>query len=191
MTRICSYSMGLIGAIVLLSMFAACSGETAAEIVETTAAPIETTTTSAETTTTAVETTREAMLLANYAAASNAGDIAQAMAFFAPDPVVRRHPFGAGDYMDRSSELRALEEKVAEVRGSGAGIEFVDIVVAEGSSVTAPDVTFGWRFLYGADGTESGGEAGCVGGKDGKAFISNGLITEISFGFNDPTKCDN
>lgn len=185
MIRTQRLSMALIGAVFLImSALTACSGGTDAESVETTTTEVE------STTTTRVEDSREAVLLAKYAAASNAGDVLQAMRFFAPDPVVRRHPFMAGDYIDRSSEVRALEERVVEVRGSGTGIEFIDIVVAEGSSVSLPDVTFGWRFLYGADGIESGGEAGCIGGKDGKAFISNGLITEISWGFQDPSKCD-
>lgn len=185
--------------LLIMSAVAACSedmslgdAEGTATVDATTTTPVETTTTTTAiepTTTIPVESTREAVLLASYVAASNAGDVAQAMRYFAPDPVVRRHPFGAGDYIDRSSELRALEEKVAEIRGSGAGMELVDIAVPEGSGVTIPDITFGWRFFYGADGTEADGEAGCVGGKDGKAFISNGMITEISWGFNDPNKC--
>ncbi len=129
-------------------------------------------------------------LLAEYAAARNAGEIGPLMRLFWPDPVVRRHPFAINDYMDRSSALRATEEGVPAIQGSGAGFEFVDIEVSDGTSTIDPDLTFGWRFFYGADGSESGGEAGCIGGKNGKAFISAGMFTEFDWGFEDATKCD-
>jgi hypothetical protein len=114
------------------------------------------------------------------------------MSLFYPDKPMKRHPLGGGPahYMDRSSEIRALESLVPEVQGSGAGIEFMDIEVADPGSVAAPTVTFNWRFHYGADGSESGGEAGCIGGRDGKAWISNGLFQEFNWGFDDPTMCE-
>ena len=125
---------------------------------------MDTTTTTVPTSTTIdPATTQEGVLLAKYMTARNAGDVAEAMKAFAGDPVVKRHPFALNDYMNRTSEVRDIEEGVAAIQGSGTGFEFVDIEVADGSSVVAPDVTFNWRFLYGADGSESGGEAGCIG----------------------------
>lgn len=128
-------------------------------------------------------------LLDGYAAARNAGDIGAAVAFFQPGGArVQRHPLGL-DFMSEPSELRITEERVPAVQGSGSGIEFFDIEVSDGSKVTVPDVTFSYRFLYGADGSESGGEAGCIGGKTGKAFVENGFFAKFDWGFEDPSKC--
>lgn len=128
----------------------------------------------------------------SYAEARNAGDIGEAMSLFYPDKPMKRHPLGGGSahYMDRSSEIRALESMIPEVQGSGAGTEFIDIEVGDPDSVAAPSVTFNWKFHYGADGSESGGEAGCIGGRDAKAWIRNGLFQEFDWGFDDPTMCD-
>ena len=153
-------------------------------------ASVDTTTTSVPTSSTIdPATTQEGVLLNKYVTARNAGDVPEAMKAFAGGPVVKSHPFALNDYMDRTSEVRDVEDGVAAIQGSGAGFEFVDIVVADGSSVVAPDVTFNWRFHYGADGSEAGGEAGCIGGRDAKVFISNGQITEINWGFDDPSQC--
>ena len=149
-----------------------------------------TTTSAAESTTADAMSTREGALLNKYATALNAGDVAESMKAFAGDPVVKNHPFALNNFMDRSSELRDVDDGVAAIQGSGSGFEFVDVEVADGSSAVAPDISFNWRFFYGADGSESGGEAGCIGGRDAKAFISNGQITEINWGFEDPSKCE-
>ncbi len=132
----------------------------------------------------------EEELLADYAQARNAGDIGRAVGYFMPNPVVRRHPFAINDYMNTTSELRASEDLVPAIQGSGTGLEFLEVEVTENPGVTDPDVTFSWRFFYGADGAEAGGEAGCIGGKNGKASVSAGKFTNFDWGFLDPTKCD-
>ena len=173
---------GIVGSVVLALTMSACS--------DGSDAGGTTTSTVTESTTVDALSTRQGVLLNKYATALNAGDVAESMKAFAGDPVVKKHPFALNDYMDRSSELRDVDEGVAAIQGSGSGLEFVDVAVSDGTSVVAPDITFGWRFFYGADGSESGGEAGCIGGRDAKAFISNGQITEIDWGFEDPTKCE-
>ena len=149
-------------------------------------------------------TADESALLGAYAAAQNEGDVDAVMRLFGFDYPVKRHPFAVSDYMDKSTELRATEEVVAEIRGSGAGLEFFDIEVGDPNSVSAPDVTFSWRFYYGADGTTpngwfwendgapqvSPGEAGCIGGRDGKAYVEAGRFHEFNWGFYDPAICE-
>lgn len=149
-------------------------------------------------------TADESALLAAYAAAQNEGDVDAVMRLFGFDYPVKRHPFAVNDYMNRSTALRGAEELVAGVRGSGAGLEFFDIELGDPNSVAAPDVTFNWRFYYGADGaTPTGwfwkrdgapevlqGEAGCIGGRGGKASVEAGRFHEFDWGFPDPAMCD-
>ncbi|MDX1467866.1 MAG: hypothetical protein R3258_00850 [Acidimicrobiia bacterium] len=148
-------------------------------------------------------TSDESALLAAYAAAQNGGDVDTVMGLFGFNYPVKRHPFAVNDYMDSSTELRATEALIAGIRGSGAGLEFFDIEIGDPNSVTAPDVTFSWRFYYAADGTTPSGwfwerdgapevpqgEAGCIGGRDGKAWVQAGRFHEFNWGFYDPAMC--
>ncbi len=133
----------------------------------------------------------EEAALAAYATARNSGDIDAVVGLFEEHGEQKRHPLDTDGYMNGSSEIRTVESRVLALQGSGSGVEFFDIEVADGSSTIDPDLTFRWRFFYGADGTESGGEAGCVGGKNGNAFIVNGRIAFLDWGFEDATACDN
>ena len=142
------------------------------------------------TTTEPAGSSAEEELLNEYASLQSTGEIGPLMRLFWPDPEVRRHPFAVNDYMDRTSALRSTEEGVPAIQGSGTGLEFFEIEVSDGSSSFAPDVTFSWRFFYGSDGSESGGESGCIGGKNGKAFVSAGMFTAFDWGFADRSKCD-
>jgi hypothetical protein len=139
-------------------------------------------------------------LLHDYAEARNSGDIDALVGLFTSRPEQKRHPLEPWDgkkrrpidplgYLNGVSEIRQIEGQVPVVQGSGSGVEFFDIEVNE-NSVTDPDIEFRWRFFYGADGSESGGEAGCVGGKSGGAFIQNGEFAVFDWGFKDPTACE-
>jgi hypothetical protein len=142
----------------------------------------------------------EEALLHDYAAARNSGDIDALVGYFTSRPEQKRHPLEPWEgkkrrpidplgYLNGVSEIRAIEGQVSAVQGSGSGVEFFDIEVNE-NSVTDPDIEFRWRFFYGADGSESGGEAGCVGGDRGGAFIQNGKFAVLDWGFKDPTACE-
>ncbi len=146
-------------------------------------------------------------LLASYATAVNSGDIDAVMSHYVSGSfiIVKRHPYAINDYMDRASAVRDTETLISDYVGSGAGLDIFDMVPGDPDSVTQPDVTFSWTFDYGTDGAEpsgwfwssddspqvSPGEAGCIGGRDGKVFMSEGKIKEINWGFEDPTKCNN
>lgn len=145
-------------------------------------------------------------LLTSYATAVNSGDIDDVMSHYATDDfiVVKRHPYALNDYMDRVSAVRDTEASISDYVGSGAGLEIFDMVAGDPDSVTQPDVTFSWTFNFGADGTEATGwfwsgddspqvssaETNCIGGSDGRVFMNDGKISEINWGFEDPTKCD-
>jgi hypothetical protein len=139
-------------------------------------------------------------LLHDYAAARNSGDIDALVGYFTSRPEQKRHPLEPWEgkkrrsidplgYLNGVSEIRTVEGQVPAVQGSGSGVEFFAIVVNE-NPVSVPDVEFRWRFLFGADGSESGGEAGCVGGDRGAAFIQNGKFAVLDWGFKDPTACE-
>lgn len=130
-------------------------------------------------------------LLANFAEASNSGDITGAMGLFTNSypPEIKRHPYGFGTFWDTTAVRSGVELTMA-AQGSGAGVEFRDIEVSDGSSAIVPDISFNWRFDYGADGSESEGEAGCIGGKNGKIFLRAGQIVSFDWGFDDPSQCD-
>ena len=139
-------------------------------------------------------------LLADYAASRNSGDIDTLVGLFTSRPEQKRHPLKPWDgkkrhfsdplgYLNGSSEIRTVEGQVPAVQGSGSGAEFFDIEVNE-NPVSDPDIEFRWRFFYGADGSESGGEAGCVAGERGGAFIQNGKFAVFDWGFEDPTACE-
>ena len=112
-----------------------------------------------------------ASVLADYAEARNSGDVDAVMAFYADDAVFIGHALDDDGVATGIDEIRVLEEQVPAVQGSGAGVEYFDIVVS-GSTAT-----FRHRFFYGADGTRSGGSAGCGGGIDAKVTVDNGKIT--------------
>ena len=139
-------------------------------------------------------------LLHDYAAARNSGDIDTLVGYFTSRPEQKRHPVEPWDgkkrrpiyplgYLNGVAEIRQIEGQVPAVQGSGSGVEFFDIEVNE-NPVSDPDIEFRWRFFYGADGSESGGEAGCVGGERGGAFIQNGKFAVFDWGFKDPTACE-
>lgn len=139
-------------------------------------------------------------LLVDYAAARNAGDIDSLAGYFTSRAEQKRHPLEPWDggkrhpldplgYLNGLSEIRQIEGQVPAVQGSGSGVEFFDVKINE-NPVAAPDVQFKWRFHYGADGSESGGEAGCSGGERGAAFIQNGEFAVLDWGYDDPTACE-
>ena len=146
------------------------------------------------------------VLLAGYATAVTEGDIDGVMGHYLSNPfiIVKRHPYAAGDFMDRATEVREFESSVPGFLGSDGSLEIFDMVPGDPDSVVQPDVTFSWRFNYSADSDEptgwfwilegapefSTGEAGCIGGRDAKVFITEGKIKEINWGFRDITKCD-
>ena len=71
-------------------------------------------------------------------------------------PEIKRHPYGFGTFWDITAVKNGLELTMA-AQGSGTGIEFLDIEVSDGSNSSVPDISFNWRFNYGADGSDSGG----------------------------------
>lgn len=107
------------------------------------------------------------------------------MAFYADDAVVKNHPLDDDFVATGIDEIRALEEKVPAVQGSGDGVEFFDIVVS-GSTVT-----FSYRFSW--DRTRSGGavmSAGCAGDTANTATIEDGKITLYNWNFGStPSVC--
>lgn len=130
-------------------------------------------------------------LLTSYADASNSGDAATIMSLFTNSypPEIKRHPYGFGTFWDTTAVENGVELMIA-AQGSGTGIEFLDVAASDGSQESVPDITFNWRFHYGADGSESDGEAGCLGGKNGKIFLRFGEISTLDWGFEDPSQCE-
>ncbi len=134
---------------------------------------------------------RYTLLLANYADASNGGDIAEVMSLFTNSypPEMRRHPFVSDVQLWDTNAVRTGVELFVAAQGSGSGLEFFDLEFGDPDSVVKPDITFNWRLLYGADGSEAGGEAGCIGGKTAKVFIRGSQISSFDWGFADPSLC--
>lgn len=131
--------------------------------------------------------------LNRFGAALNSGEINDAYTMFnhgSFPPEMKRHPHSFETVLWDSTAVRSGLELTIAAKGSGQGIEFTDIVVSDGSDSSIPDIAFSWRFLYGADGSEADGEAGCTGGKNGKLFLRQGLITSFDWGFDDPSQCD-
>ncbi len=124
-----------------------------------------------------------ASVLVAYAEARSSGDVDATMAFYADDAVVMGHPLDDDDVATGIDEIRVLEEQVPAVQGSGAGTEYFDIVVS-GSTAT-----FKHTFRYGADGTRSGGSAGCGGAIDNMATIEDGKITLLVPGIESTSLC--
>jgi ketosteroid isomerase-like protein len=124
-----------------------------------------------------------AALLADYADTRNSGDVDGVMAFYTEDAVVENHPLDDDGVAIGVDEIRALEEEVPAIQGTGDGIEYIDMVVS-GSTVT-----FNHRFFYGSDGTASGGSAGCAGGRDDEARVEDGKITWVAWGPESPIQC--
>jgi hypothetical protein len=117
-----------------------------------------------------------ATVLAAYAEARNAGDVDGAVAFYAEDAVVRDHPFDDDGVATGIDEIRALEEQIPAVQGSGEGLEYLDM------EVFGSTATFGHSFWYGADGITSGGVDGCSGGVGATATVEGGKITLYDWG---------
>ena len=124
-----------------------------------------------------------ASVLADYAEARNSGDVDAVMGFYADDARVGRHPLDTDGMATGLDEIRVLEEQIPAIQGSGAGLEYSDMVV------TGSDVSFSHAFFYGADGTASGGSAGCAGGLDDLAIVEDGKITFYGWGIGSSTPC--
>ena len=122
-------------------------------------------------------------VLTGYADTRNSGDVDGVMEFYAEDAVVENHALDDDGFATGTAEIRALEEQVPAVQGSGDGVEYIDMVVS-GSTVT-----FNTRFFYGADGIRSGGSAGCAGGKDSQVTVEDGKITLWVGGSESPIQC--
>lgn len=142
--------------------------------------------------------------LAAYAAAVNEGEVVNVMGNYAPNPIVKRHPYAVNDYMDFTSAVRDIEALVPGYLGSEGRLEIFDMVAGDPNSVVQPDVTFSWRFYFGADGAQPSGwlwsrddgpdivegDLSCIGGRDAKMFMTGDKILEINWGFQDVTKCE-
>ena len=124
-----------------------------------------------------------AEVLADYTEVRNSGDVDGVIGFYAEDAVVENHPLDDDGVATGTAEIRALEEQVPAVQGSGDGQEIIDMVVSGNT------VTFNTRFFWGADGTFSGGSAGCGGGKDHQVTVEDGKITLYVGGSESPTMC--
>ena len=124
-------------------------------------------------------------VMSDYEAARNSGDVDAVMALYAENAVVKDHPLhpNTTSVVTGIDEIRALEEQVPAIQGSGDGIEFLDM------QVSGNTVTFNTRFFYGADGTASSGIAGCAGGKDHQVTVEDDKITLYVGGFQDPIQC--
>ena len=122
-------------------------------------------------------------VLVDYQEARNSGDVDGVMEFYAEDAVYENHPLDDDGVATGTAEIRALEEPVPAVQGSGDGIEIIDMVVSGNT------VTFNTRFFYGADGIASGGEAGCAGGRDSQVTVEDGKITLWVGGSESPIQC--
>ncbi len=145
------------------------------------------------------------MLLASYADAVTTGEIDEVMKHYVSNPfiIVKRHPYAASDFMDRATEVRDTETLVPSFLGSNGRLEIFEMVAGDPDSVVQPDVTFSWRFYYSDDRTEPtgwfwtldggpeivSGDLNCVGGREGKIFMTGNKIKEINWGFRDATKC--
>jgi ketosteroid isomerase-like protein len=123
-------------------------------------------------------------VLADYAEARNSGDVDGVMEFYAKDAIVENHPLDDDGVATGTAEIRALEEQIPAVQGSGDGQEIIDMVVSGNT------VTFNTRFFYGADGTRnSSGEPGCAGGRGHQVTVEDGKITLYVGGPESPTLC--
>ena len=123
-------------------------------------------------------------ILTEYADTRNSGDVDGVMAFYAEDAIVENHPLDDDGVATGIDEIRALEEQIPAVQGSGDGQEVIDMVVSGNT------VTFNTRFFYGADGTRnSSGEAGCAGGRGHRVTVEDGKITLFVGGPESPTLC--
>jgi ketosteroid isomerase-like protein len=110
-------------------------------------------------------------VLADYAATRNSGDVDGVMEFYAEDAVVENHPLDDDGIATGTAEIRALEEQVPAIQGSGDGIELIDEVVS-GNTVTF-DTLF---FRRGAE-ADSDVIQGCLGSKDHQVTVEDGKIT--------------
>ena len=122
-------------------------------------------------------------VLTDYADTRNSGDVDGVMEFYAEDAVYENHPLDDDGVATGTAEIRALEEQVPAVQGSGDGQEIIDMVVSGNT------VTFNHRFFYGADGVRAGGAAGCAGGRNHQVTVDDGKITLYVGGTPDPGQC--
>ena len=116
-------------------------------------------------------------VLADYTAAINSGDIDGAMEFYAEDAVVENHPLDDDGVATGTAEIRALEEQVPAIQGSGDGIELIDQAVS-GNTVTFNEMFF-WRRTAGAD---SGVIPACESSTDNQVTVEDGKITLYVWG---------
>ncbi len=107
-----------------------------------------------------------ASILADYAEARNSGDVDAVMAY--DDAVVMGHPLDDDDVATGVDEIRVLQEQIPAIQGSGAGIEYSDIVVS-GSTAT---FSHAFRSIGGA----------CLGGIDHTVTVEGGKIVLYVWG---------
>ena len=122
-------------------------------------------------------------VLADYTAVRNSGDVDGVLEFYTEDAVVENHPLDDDGIATGTVEIRALEEQVPAIQGSGDGIEFIDMVVS-GSTVT-----FNTRFFSRPAGTASGVIPACGGGTDHQGTVEDGKITLYVHGPESAIQC--
>ena len=124
-----------------------------------------------------------AAVLADYAEARNSGDVDTVVALYADDAVVRDHVLDDDGVATGVDEIRALEEQIPAVQGSGDGIELVDM------EVSGNTVLFSSRFFFGADGIRARSGAGCAGSVGHTATVEDGKITLVDWGLGSSSLC--
>ncbi len=110
-------------------------------------------------------------VLADYAAARNSGDVDGVIEFYAEDAVVENHPLDDDGIATGTAEIRALEEQMPGIQGSGDGVEFLDMVVSGNT------VTFNAMFFRRGAEADSSVIQGCSGSKDHQVTVEDGKIT--------------
>ena len=111
-------------------------------------------------------------VLADYAAARNSGDVDGVIEFYAEDAVVENHPGDDDDGVATgTAEIRALEEQVPAIQGSGDGIELIDV------GVSGNTVTFDTRFFRRGAEADSSVIPFCGGARDNQVTVEDGKIT--------------
>ena len=84
-------------------------------------------------------------VLTDLADTRNSGDVDGVMEFYAEDAVYENHPLDDDGVATGTAEIRALEEQVPGIQGSGDGIEIIDMVVS-GNTVTFDTSGADYRF---------------------------------------------
>jgi len=110
-------------------------------------------------------------VLTDYTAARNSGDVDGVIEFYAEDAVVENHPLDDDGIATGTAEIRALEEQVPAIQGSGDGIELIDV------GVSGNTVTFDTRFFRRGAEADSSVIPFCGGARDNQVTVEDGKIT--------------